>query len=83
MRNCPSIKNQLGLLKIYGILIIIKRNKFLDRNSHNFSNLTFLNQTWYEKYFLLINIYFWLRFGLANTNNYLRLKIRIVCVGNF
>ena len=29
------------------------------------------------------NIYFWLRFGSANAiNNYWRLKIRVVCVGN-
>jgi hypothetical protein len=27
---------------------------------------------------------FWLRFGLANAmNNYLKIKVRVVCVGNF
>ena len=30
------------------------------------------------------NIYFWLRFGLANTiDDYQRLKLRVVFVGNF
>ena len=31
-----------------------------------------------------IYVYFWLKFGLANAiDNYLRLQIRVVCVGNF
>ena len=33
---------------------------------------------------LFINIYFGLRFGSANAiNDYLRLKICVVCIGNF
>ena len=36
------------------------------------------------EWFSVRNIYFWLRFGLANAiNDYQRLKIRVVCAGNF
>ena len=37
-----------------------------------------------NKGLLCSNIYFLIRFSLANTiNNYLRLTIGVVCVGNF
>ena len=38
----------------------------------------------YENWYLIdLDIYFWLRFGLANAiNDYQRLNIHVVCVGN-
>ena len=47
-------------------------------------NTMWFNFSCFINYGITHNIYFWLRFGLANEiNNHLRLKIRVVSVGNF
>ena len=73
-----GVNNNLALIK----LTLNWQNLNLKINKWHILRLSF-EFAWYNT-FLEIDRYLWFRFGLVNAiNDYLRLKISVVCGGNF
>ena len=81
----PPIYTICQLVLWIGNEVFLDKSWFMAENCISSIKHFFYIKKWQIFVYCLVHdICFWLRFGLANAiNNYLRLKNRIVCVGNF